>query len=198
MKGMEDFVNELRTHGSPQKRSFREVVFNFITDVRVQTFLTVLLLFDVIFVIAGMALDAEYPACEVALKTCGLDPEKDHCVEVPFFIAKVDESLSLASSIILSIFTLEIVLTAYGVGIIEYVREPSYIFDGIVVIASLAIELLEGTKRHDTGLLVLARAWRFISLLHGMHTLRKGNGDDAGQQEQEAANSQYQPLTSNA
>jgi hypothetical protein len=156
----------------PEACTIQRRVLRFIESKRVQTFLTILLLFDVIIVIAGVALDAEYPSCAAALRTCGLD-EKHHCVEVPPSVEKLGFALTWTSNGILLIFVIEIVLTAFGAGVKDYLSTPTYVFDALVVFASLAVELAEGSQHHDTGLLVLARAWRFVTLLHGMNHLHE-------------------------
>jgi hypothetical protein len=131
----------------------RSNVLGFVENRYVQTFLTLLLFFDVVTVIAGVAIDAEYPACSAALKVCGLKPTHE-CEPVPHSIYKASETLQLVSNSILFVFVGEIFLTMFGVGIITYVTTFTYLFDAIVVIASLAVELLEGKQHHDTGLLV--------------------------------------------
>ena len=152
--------------------TLREGVLIFVESRIIQTMLTVLLCCDVIMVIVVLALDAEYPNCSAALKVCGLD--KSHqCVDAPYNIEKISWGLSYFSNGILFIFVVEIMLTAFGLGLRAYLCTPSYVFDAVIVFASLAVEISEGQNHHDTGLLVTARAWRFISLMHGMKTLKE-------------------------
>ena len=51
---------------------------------------------------------------------------------------------------------------------LDYLRSPILIFDFCVIAISLALEIIfQGQP--EAGLLIIARAWRFIRILHGFH-----------------------------
>ena len=174
--------------------TFRKRMLACIESNGVQTFLTVLLLIDIITVIIGVALDAEYPNCQAALRVCGLD-ENHECVEASSSIMLASDVLWYMSNFILTVFVLEIILTALGVGLFTYVCTPTYLIDSVVVFASLAIELTEGSQRHDTGLLVLARAWRFVTLIHGMNQLHEDQVIHRATSRHQENENEYGPIT---
>lgn len=129
-----------------------------------------MLICDILLVISGVAIDSEYPECSTALKMCGLE-DNHPCVELPKHIQNLRSGCEIASNTILVIFILEIFFRAYAIGIISYISTPSYLFDALVIFASLMLEIAEGSQHHDTGLLVLARTWRFLTLVHGVRGL---------------------------
>lgn len=61
-----------------------------------------------------------------------------------------------------------------SLGVISYLTTPTYLFDGAIVIASIVLEFVMETRHHhDTGILVFARAWRFVTLINSMKAIQE-------------------------
>ena len=95
------------------------------------------------------------------------------CIDDPGNIALSKLVLTRTSQTILAVFVAEITLLLFAVGIVEFVSEPLYLFDGIIVLTSGLLEITVGRWHRISGLLVFARAWRFMSLLHSMDSIRR-------------------------
>ena len=155
--------------------------------------LSILLLIDVIFVISQVAITAEYPDCDVALRMCGLDTEEG-CVPLPRYIEQLQSFFEVASRSILVLFVIEIVLTCYAMGFWSYFSKPYNVFDTAIIMSSLALELMEGSQHHDTGLLVLGRAWRFVTLLQGFQGVHQISREASANPEMDEDGSHFEPL----
>jgi hypothetical protein len=129
-----------------------------------QSFLAILLVLDVAIVIANVLFDAEHPECAAALRTCGLDPQTHSCVDPSNQYTILSDVFTGASICILFVFTGDLLFMLWKNGLYQSLTRLSFIFDASIVIASIIMELLEIRNHHDTGLLVLGRVWRFVSL----------------------------------
>jgi hypothetical protein len=183
-------TNATRTHKplSPARNMLakaRHRLALFIHSSKVQTFLTLLLLLDVVMVIVLLEMETEYPSCENALNVC---KDASKCIEDPARIDSAKLALAMSSRTILVVFVAEILLLVLAVGLVGFLREPLYVFDGMVVFASAAIELTVGRHHRVSGLLVFARAWRFIALLHSMNSLRQARLQRAAAQVEQDLN----------
>jgi hypothetical protein len=156
----------------PPAHTIRGTIYQITSNWKVQFGLLGLLVLDVLLTITDLALDAEYPPCAAALLVCGL-PSDHKCVDIPPTVTQFRSTIDIISNIILTIFVLEIALTAFAIGFFTYFRQPLLVFDSLVVGASVAVEIGIGRhNHHDTGLLVLGRAWRFIVIVHSLNELR--------------------------
>jgi len=88
------------------------------------------------------------------------------------------EALLWISVAILCIFGLEL-LILLAIERLVFLRNPLYVFDAFIIAAALAIELHLYTTSQEgespvatlTGLLVLARSWRFVRVFHAVFTI---------------------------
>ena len=158
---------------APDPGTLRGKVFEVTHSWRAQVFLLLLLVLDVLLVIADLAMDTEFPDCDRALAVCGLPPDAD-CASPPRAVEVTREIIDGFSDGILLLFVIEILASTFAVGPVKYCTQPLLVFDAFVVFGSVALEMVVGRKRHhDTGLLVMARAWRFLSLFHSLRGVRE-------------------------
>jgi len=135
-------------------------------------FLIFLLVVDVLIVVASIALEIEYLESQVDdLKefcTSGECPLAESTEIGNISLEESKELLFLFSITILSIFLLEFVLKITAVGLKQFLMNHILVFDMMVVIASIVLEMtLENSP--EGGLLILARSWRFIRIGHGLY-----------------------------
>lgn len=128
-----------------------------------ETFLSFLLLIDVLIVIGNVAIDSEFPDCDAALRVCGLKKNSE-CVDTSHRIKMISTVFSWVSIAILIVFSLDVMQSIRSKGLFSYFRVPAHFIDALIVVVSLVVELTEIKHHHDTGLLVLARSWRFVML----------------------------------
>uniref|UniRef100_A0A7S4L0G9 Voltage-gated hydrogen channel 1 n=1 Tax=Paramoeba aestuarina TaxID=180227 RepID=A0A7S4L0G9_9EUKA len=82
-------------------------------------------------------------------------------------LKEAEEALAYVSIAILCVFIIEHMIL-FGAMRMDYLRSPILIFDFFVIAVSLALEIIfQGQP--EAGLLIVARAWRFIRILHGFH-----------------------------
>ena len=87
---------------------------------------------------------------------------------------------------ILVFFTLEHILLLLCDGVMSYIKYPFHLLDLLVVLISLGFECLAKKEvAMGTGILIIARSWRFMRVVHGVveidHSGSEGNagGKDA-------------------
>lgn len=141
----------------------------------VELTLDVFLLFDIFTLFSDLYMEAEHPDCYTVLENAvcegGSEPT---CIEEqePPIIDLVD-ALSLAFTFI---FMVENILLLVIFGCRKFFGNIFYAVDFIVVATSLGLEIAFLVLKEDklatlSGLLVLARLWRFVRLGHGLTTM---------------------------
>ena len=90
---------------------------------------------------------------------------------------KAEEICAYSSMSILLFFTGEHILLLIADGIIGYISHPFQVLDLVVVLVSLGFEAL--AKREvamGTGILIIARSWRFMRVVHGVVEIDHSEG----------------------
>ncbi|KAI9325106.1 hypothetical protein DFJ73DRAFT_220187 [Zopfochytrium polystomum] len=83
-------------------------------------------------------------------------------------------ALRHASFAILLAFAVEIALKAFVFGATYFWRSPVHLFDALVVLASIVLDLsLRGVAETVSGLLILLRGWRIVRVVDGVVLIQK-------------------------
>jgi hypothetical protein len=94
--------------------------------------------------------------------------------------------LSLISTVITTLFLIEIPLTLWSIGPEFYKPKGQvphsslHLFDAIVIVTTFVLEVvLRGKERELAGLLIILRLWRLLKLVGGeqLHDVGKKNTD---------------------
>jgi voltage-gated hydrogen channel 1 len=98
------------------------------------------------------------------------DCEPPGAVDAPEWL----EVLSLISTVITTLFLVEIPLTLWSLGLEFYNprgRVPHailHVFDAVIIVTTFVLEVvLRGKERELAGLLVILRLWRLLKLVGG-------------------------------
>jgi hypothetical protein len=84
------------------------------------------------------------------------------------------EVLSLISTVITTLFLIEIPLTLWSLGFEFYIpngpvlHASLHLFDAVIIVTTFVLEvILRGKERELAGLLVILRLWRLLKLVGG-------------------------------
>jgi hypothetical protein len=98
------------------------------------------------------------------------DCETPGAVDAPDWL----EVLSLISTVITTLFLVEIPLTLWSLGFEFYdprgrvTHATLHVFDAVIIVTTFVLEVvLKGKERELAGLLVLLRLWRLLKLVGG-------------------------------
>lgn len=166
-------IEEGEIHHGPN--SWQAKTLKFLHSSAVELTLDAFLLFDILVLFADMYNEAEHPDCYAVMENAvcegGSEPT---CIEheEPDIIDLVD-GLSLAVTFI---FLVENMMLLVILGFWEFFGNIFHAVDFIVVATSLGLEIAFLVLREDklatvSGMLVIARLWRFVRLGHGLTTM---------------------------
>eukprot|EP00008_Paramoeba_atlantica_P003684 CAMPEP_0201487588 /NCGR_PEP_ID=MMETSP0151_2-20130828/13885_1 /ASSEMBLY_ACC=CAM_ASM_000257 /TAXON_ID=200890 /ORGANISM="Paramoeba atlantica, Strain 621/1 / CCAP 1560/9" /LENGTH=354 /DNA_ID=CAMNT_0047872667 /DNA_START=84 /DNA_END=1148 /DNA_ORIENTATION=+ len=82
-------------------------------------------------------------------------------------LKNAERALAKVSITILSLFLFEHCILIIALRL-DYFRSPILVFDFCIISVSLALEIVF-QDQPEAGLLIVARAWRFIRIIHGFH-----------------------------
>eukprot|EP00040_Diaphanoeca_grandis_P026039 m.145174 g.145174 ORF g.145174 m.145174 type:complete len:217 (-) comp30423_c0_seq3:149-799(-) len=182
-----DDSNEMMIRNQPSvfATSWQGVLLYYLEHTYTKISLVLLLVFDLLLVIIGSAIEIQVLDAKLADLEVQCIEAKGRFGEEEFELAG-DPSLELAHQLsellslyILFLFLMESILQFVARGR-SYFKEKSIMFDAVIVIASIALEIqYEGNS--NAGLIILARLWRYIRLAHGAHEAHqhsKSHGKD--------------------
>lgn len=178
-------IHDSDAHGGHghHKEGWRGTLLSFLHSTSAEKFLMMLLIFDCMFVISIMVMDAQYyngKANDIKdhLKQCrkyGFDvcePGGDQPDYGSKTLYSWEKNLHWGSVAILVVFAIDVTLTVIAMGF-DYFNTENWPFwlDFVVVWASLLVDLL--TTNVSLGFLIFVRLWRIVRVVHGQHTLEE-------------------------
>ncbi|KAH9050727.1 hypothetical protein EDB84DRAFT_1258819 [Lactarius hengduanensis] len=123
------------------------------------------------FVIALIVIDAGCVLVDLAYTLLSSDCELSGGPDAPAWL----EVLSLISTVITTLFLVEIPLTIWSLGLEFYKphgRVPHaslHLFDATIIVTTFVLEVvLKGSERELAGLLITLRLWRLLKLVGGV------------------------------
>jgi hypothetical protein len=121
------------------------------------------------FVITFIVIDAACVLIDLAFTLLSSDCEG--ASEAPAWL----EVLSLISTVITTLFLIEIPLTLWSLGLEFYKphgpvpHSSLHLFDAIIIVTTFVLEVvLRGRERELAGLLIILRLWRLLKLVGGV------------------------------
>jgi len=166
------------------EKSWKVRVLKFLHSWPVQWAFQLLLLLDVLGVIVSMYLESSYPDCRIILQdaVC-VDGEEPECFNDEKYGASgiIQSFIDIYSLVILLLFLLDNILNMVILGLRKFFSNCIYTLDLFVTLISIAFEVTPMFVKDKTiftslKLLVIFRAWRFISLIYGL--LQAAKEDD--------------------
>ena len=171
-------------HVSP---TIHSKVSHFLHSEKVHHILNILLILDIVLLVTSMQLELHYLDSK-------LEDFKHECMESTcptssrdfhhfgnHEIELAEETCAYISVGILSLFALEHIILIICDGFHNYFRFPFQVLDLFVVLVSLGFETLaKKDVAMGTGVLIIARSWRFMRVVHGVVEIDHSEGHAGG------------------
>lgn len=149
-----------------------------------QTVMVALLVADLLMVIVGSGIEIQYLDSRISDLKAECVGAESGITEAQYEetghlgLEKAEQITEVLSLYILFLFLMEGCLQVIAHGPLVWLSKKALVFDAVVVIVSIALELQYGSNS-ELGLILLARMWRYVRLAHGAHEAQHKKAHDS-------------------